>query len=126
MKRGLDALQAESYRVAEEHGFHDAQEALDPKVAALYVRTALVIGELSEALEELRAGHQPWEVYYGADGKPEGFPVELADALIRLCDLAESVKRLSPGGIPVPLGDVAEIKAAFNRTRTFLHGGKSA
>lgn len=44
----------------------------------------LEVSELTEALDELRAGHSPGEVYTsGEDQKPEGYLVEKADALIR-------------------------------------------
>jgi len=51
--------------------------------------------ELSEAVEELRKGHSPNHVYYSGimepDGivnnnKPEGFPIEISDILIRVFD----------------------------------------
>lgn len=44
--------------------------------------------ELSEAVEEYRNGHGLTEIYYNDDGKPEGVPVELADAVIRTLDTA--------------------------------------
>lgn len=46
---------------------------------------ALMHSELSEALEEWRAGHALTETYI-KDGKPEGVPIELADAYIRALD----------------------------------------
>lgn len=49
-----------------------------------------------------------------AAGKPAGFPIELADALIRLADLAESCA--------VSLAQATEIKARYNKTRAYLHG----
>lgn len=41
-------------------------------------------GEISEAWEEYRAGRMA--TWYGPDGKPEGFFVELGDLLVRLAD----------------------------------------
>lgn len=110
----LKDLQKSSFEVAESKGFHKAQEATDPVILALYLRTLLTIGELSEAAEELRSGRLPTEIYYEEDGKPQGFPIELADALIRLCDLAESCG--------VDLTEAVEAKEAYNRTRAYLHG----
>ena len=44
----------------------------------------LEVSELTEALDELRAGYGPGDVYSsGDDQKPEGYLVEKADAVIR-------------------------------------------
>lgn len=45
---------------------------------------ALCHSELSEALEEYRAGRGMF--WHGDGGKPEGFAVELADCIIRILD----------------------------------------
>lgn len=133
----LRTLQVQSWQVAEDHGFHKAQTNMAPETLATYLRLLLTIGELSEAAEELRAGHDPTYVYfeypdgnvseessrrlsdYGGEpqvvhGKPAGFGIELADALIRLCDLAEEAG--------VDLQNMAELKEAYNKTRPFMHG----
>lgn len=72
--------------------------------------------ELSEALEEIRNGHAVTEIYYGKEGKPEGVPVEFADAIIRICESAQ--KR------GVPLVRALREKLQFNLTRPQRHGGK--
>lgn len=68
-------------------------------------KIVLIVSELSEAFEEYRkpnvdihtiyavgsAGELPWDDKHSKMEpmpKPEGFPVEMADAFIRLCDLA--------------------------------------
>lgn len=76
-------------------------------------RMLLIIGEVSEAFEELRAGHAPAEVYE-KNGKPEGVPVELADVQIRLWDLAQTMGFSLQGEV--------QRKESFNRTREFMHG----
>lgn len=75
----------------------------------------LVVGELSEAVEELRDGRQPGEIYSN-NGKLEGVPIELADALIRLGDLC--------GEFGIPLQTAIDLKLKFNETRPYRHGGK--
>jgi hypothetical protein len=89
----------------------------------------LVIGELCEAHEELRAGHKPSDVYtqraegnwlyqdpstIGANEKPEGYLIEMADAQIRLLDLVES------DGLDME--KAMEVKDAYNQTRPYKHG----
>ena len=85
-------------------------------VNELAVKTALVASEAMEAVEELLAGHTADTVYYGAEGKPEGYPVELADVVIRAFDLAWS--------LGIDLSAIIQEKLAFNETRGERHGGK--
>ena len=86
----------------------------------LYEALALIHSEVSEALEELRNGSQPDAWWYNDKDvyKPEGFPVELADIIIRVLDLA--------GGLDIDMATVLEQKIEYNRTRPFRHGGKRA
>lgn len=107
----LDALTDESYAVAKSKGWHDA----DAPKASFADRSALMISELSEALEEHRKGVAPTLIYFPAiqnmvkEGpeaaeraeelaskesvtlaemgyKPEGIGIELADVVIRIGD----------------------------------------
>ncbi len=106
---------------------------------------ALIHSELSEALEEARAGRP--NIYFdvcaniagpeycgkcGRDGKlfvpkgdhgasfcgrkPEGVAVELADAVIRIADLC--------GHMGIDLEAAIDLKMAYNETRPFTHGKK--
>lgn len=92
----------------------------------------LVVSELAEASEEVRKGTAP-AYYDDADGlghfhtirnrldeesgrKPEGELIELADAVIRIMDYAESRGW--------DLAAAIEIKHRFNQTRPHRHGGK--
>lgn len=97
------------HQTAREKGWHDTPREFGTLIA-------LVHSELSEALEEARAerGFEPW---YSDGGKPEGVPAELADAVIRIFDIAELY------GISIE-GAILE-KAAYNEGRSFRHGGKA-
>lgn len=81
-------------------------------------RLMLVVSELSEALEELRtAFNEPgWIHRIALDGKPEGFGIELADAMIRIMDLA--------GALNIDLEQCILAKHEYNKTRPHRHGGK--
>lgn len=82
-------------------------------------KIALCHSELSEALEEYRAGHLPSDIYNDAQSlKPEGFGIELADCVIRIMHLC--------GQLNIDLENALEIKMTYNDTRSFRHGGKKA
>lgn len=78
---------------------------------------ALMHSELSEALEEYRSGRDLNLVYY-AGKKPMGFPIELADCMIRIMDTCES--------LGIDLDHMLSLKHQFNKTRAYRHGGKKA
>ena len=96
----------------------------DYRRAIIERKLLLVIGEICEAHEELRAGHAPNEVYYptarivnrppGIVDKPEGVPIELADAQIRLLDVQAACSNDSESAIA--------LKHEFNGTREHKHG----
>lgn len=106
MSVDLGKLMVDSKRIATEHGFETGWHNFSEKLM-------LIVSELSEALEEFRADKD--EIYFReSDGKPEGIPVELADAVIRIAELAQSLN--------LPLEHAIQIKQAFNETRPFKHG----
>lgn len=102
------------YDNAVEKGFYENKGAEN-----LGERMFLILGELFEAYEEYRNGNSLEEIYT-KDGKPEGFPVEVADALIRLGDLLYKYEL-----VDVVLEAVA-LKHEYNKTRSHRHGGKLA
>lgn len=66
------------YKTACEHGWHETKREFTEIIC-------LIHSELSEALEELRKPGDH-DLYYGENGKPEGFYIEMADCAIRILD----------------------------------------
>ena len=124
----LTDLQNRAWQTAKDKGFID----IKPE-RTIGDQLMLAVGELSEALEEIRAGHPPSLIYYkgvckcgyamtekcetcGTFSKPEGFPIEIADCIIRLGQLAETCQ--------FDLNNATKLKMDYNDTRPALHGGK--
>ena len=108
---------SEANKTANEKGWWD-----DPH-KSIGEMIALIHSELSEALEEWRKGVDLQRIYYSQHpeskfNKPEGFSVELADAIIRICDVC--------GELNLPLERALAEKMEFNKTRPYRHGGKLA
>lgn len=88
----------------------------------------LAVGELSEAVEEIRNGNDVSHIYYSEGGKPEGFPVEVADAIIRLGDLWHAVVRGEDEDGSIVMMEPSSVihdKLIFNDSRGHRHGGKA-
>ena len=109
---------------AVKHGFWDPAPDFGTAIA-------LIHSELSEALEEMRAGNKirPGKptpmLYYSGGGyvatqptkcctKPEDVAIELADAVIRIADLC--------GHMDVDLESVIDLKMKYNEGRPLKHG----
>lgn len=97
-------LQLAAWENSIAHGFVDA---------TFGERIALIHSEASEALEAFRDGLLSG---LSAEGKPEGVASELADIVIRVMDLSEREG--------IDLEDAIISKMAYNKTRSFRHGGK--
>jgi hypothetical protein len=126
------------------NGFSEfAETPEEGKARYLIEKLWLVNSELTEAGEELREGHGVHETYFedlkipasliyevgpteakklieedwgDRLRKPEGFPSEIADAIIRLLHLVAET------GIDIEAA--IEQKLAYNATRGHKHGGK--
>lgn len=101
-------LQKQVHDTAVRHGWWEDQPSF-PEVAAL------IHSEVSEAVEEYRKGMYTCKVYY-EDGKPMGIPIEMADAVIRIMDYCEHAG--------IDLDYAICLKARYNQTRPYRHGGK--
>lgn len=111
-------LVRDSYDRAKRKGFwNDMPVASGEGVQAkINEKLLLTVSELTEAMEEIRKDHHPLEIYYDEHrpDKPEGFSIELADAMIRIADLA--------GWLDIDLTAAIRMKAAYNESRPHKHG----
>ncbi len=110
----LNELAAVCYSIADAKGWHD-----EPRDFGTIMM--LIVTEIAEAMEAWRAPDaNVKEIWYGLDnpGKPEGVPIELADALIRILHTAVIYG--------IDIGTAVEIKMKYNMDRPYRHGNKNA
>jgi len=122
----LNHLAVQANRIATEHGFTNATPGED---------IALMHSELSEALEDIRAGEKLNFLWFetkdgrafesqdeakkalnGELAKPCGVPSELADVIIRIAHFC--------GKHGIDISQAVREKMAYNESRPFKHGGK--
>lgn len=106
IKMDLNELVLKAHNTAKEKGWHESDRPITEAIC-------LVHAELSEAVEEIRANRKPDEIYYEGQ-KPCGFPVEIADTIIRLADIC--------GKYNLDLNAIVEEKMKYNETRPYKHG----
>lgn len=114
MAKTLRMRMDEVHANAVAHGWWDDTTSFDDRLAKIPEKILLVHCELSEAIEEYRKGNI--QLYFDKE-KPEGVFVELADAIIRILDLA--------GSCGVDIEHLLEIKHQYNTKRPYRHGNKT-
>jgi hypothetical protein len=107
--RTIAELQQAAWQNAEDKGFHKAR---GKDATGLMAGMALIHSEVSEALEDIRKDRMT--TFLDEEGKPQGFPTEMADIMIRVLDTC--------GDLDIDLQAEIEAKMAYNAGRPFMHG----
>ena len=103
------------HQTAKDKGWWDNFDGRNMTIDEIAAKLCLIHSEVSEALEDLRTGDM---VFLRDDnGKPVGFPSELADIVIRVFDLC--------GFMDIDIAHAILEKMAYNDTRKHRHGGKA-
>ena len=101
----LNELSGRIRECIEDHGFSK------PNNSNVAEKLMLTVTELSEALEFARDGN--FDLFF--DGlKPDGFPAELADAIIRILDMCAAMN--------IDIAKVLALKMGYNESRPVRHG----
>jgi hypothetical protein len=110
----ITELIKQSHGLAKEKGWYSSGRSI-PELLCL------IHSEISEALEEYRLG-MAWSGIYTEDGtesgKPMGFDIEIADAVIRIADMC--------GYLGIDLEQAIATKHEYNKGRPHRHGNKKA
>lgn len=107
----ISELQNAAHQNSIDHGFWESDFNFGEKMM-------LIVSEAVEAFEHWRDGQDPIEVFYGPGDKPDGVPIELADIIIRVLDLAAYYN--------MDIERAIEVKMKYNASRPYRHGGKLA
>jgi NTP pyrophosphatase (non-canonical NTP hydrolase) len=112
----MGELQEMIHKTAHEKGWY--AEPLHTTHADVDIpeKIVLIISEAIEALEDARRTDRDVLRVYDHDGAPEGFPIELADVVIRTMDLA--------GALNIDIEAAVMQKMAYNNHRDWRHGNK--
>ena len=104
----INELMKESYEIAKAHGWTEDGRTFGDHLSLMH-------SELSEALEDFRKGRDLPEIYFEGE-KPCGIPMELAYTVIRIAQFCYEKG--------IDLETALKLKANYNKTRPYRHGGK--
>lgn len=107
----IDEIAKRAHEDAKLLGWYD-----EGKVKSDLESLMMVVTEVVEAVEELRRSGPQIKYYNYGNPKPEGYGVEVADAIIRLLDFCAYKQ--------IPIGDIIKEKLTYNLTRGYRHGNK--
>lgn len=107
----LNELAKSIHDCAVRHGWWDGNRPMGDVIANIH-------SEITEAWEFYRSGMPLNEVHYSENNKPDGFPIELADTIIRILDLSAR--------LGLDMDALIAEKQAYNEKRPYRHGGKLA
>jgi NTP pyrophosphatase (non-canonical NTP hydrolase) len=101
----LKRLGRVAHSIAREKGFYENPPTIPD-------RLCLIHSEISEALEAYR--DDKVDIYFRDNAKPDGLIVELADAIIRIVDLAYY--------LGLDIDEAVALKMSYNAGRPYQHG----
>lgn len=107
----LNALAMAIHEWGVRKGWNDSDLKLAEKML-------LIHSEISEAFEHYRDGLDLADIVYHKNGKPDGFGIELIDAMIRILHLCAL--------IGLDIDKLMAIKMEYNESRPYRHGDKKA
>lgn len=123
MTTDINEIAKRAFETNEANGYNDYKRELvengkKSAVKHLGHKGLITVSEETEAQDELRAGHEPYEIYFGEDMKPEGYLVEKADTIIRvLGDLSEIFDAHPDELEGWDIGKIIKIKMDYNARR---------
>lgn len=123
MTTDINELAQWAFDTAEKNGYNEYKSDLEKygqKAANKHLgnKGLLTVSEETEAQDELRHGHAPYEIYFSDDMKPEGYLMEKMDILVRVLADVKEVFDAHPEELEGwDIGKMINTKMEFNARR---------